>query len=258
MIVVHNGQLTEPQRRWVAVLLPEKLVALAGPTAAAAAGLQGFEAERVHVVVPHDTHVRVPSWIKLHESRRFGPRDALMSAGIPRTRPSRALVDTATWSRRPRRACAVLCAGVQQRLVTPEALETELRRAGAVRHVAIMRAILGDIAGGGHTLAEIDLGPLAYRAGLPPPRRQVLRREPNGKIRYIDVEFDLPDGTVLAVEIDGAMHLRPLSWWDDMDRQNEIVIGRRPLLRYASVTVRLDKERVVDQLRRMRLAYTRP
>ena len=258
VIVVHNGQITETQRQWIAVLLPQKLAALAGPTAAAEGGLLGFESEQIHVVVPHDTHVRVPSWIKLHESRRFGPADALLTAGLPRTRPPRSLIDTATWSRRPRRACAVLCAGVQQRLVTPEALDTELSRAGAVRHVAIMRAILGDIAGGGHTLAEIDLGPLARRAGLPLPRRQALRREPNGKIRYVDAEFDLPDGTLLAVEIDGAMHLQPFSWWDDMDRQNEIVIGRQPVLRFPSLTVRLNEERVVDQLRRMRLAYTRP
>jgi hypothetical protein len=177
------------------------------------------------------------------------------SGGPARTSASRSVVDAATWSSRPRRACAILCAAVQQRVTTSARLLRELQRAGHVRHVAIMRAILGDIDGGGHTLAEIDLAPLAARAGLGPPRRQALRREAGGKARYVDAEFDLPDGTVLAVEIDGAVHLQPTSWWDDTKRQNELVIGGQLVLRYPSLTVRLDKPEVVDQLRRIRLAH---
>lgn len=126
-----------------------------------------------------------------------------------------------------------------------------------MRHVKIMRAILGDISGGGHTLAEIDLAPLARRAGLPPPRRQVLRREPNGKKRYIDAEFDLPDGSTLLVEIDGTGHVELLEWEDDLDRQNELAIRVGTMLRFASMTVRLDPARVVGQLARMRRAHTR-
>ncbi|HEU5267832.1 MAG TPA: DUF559 domain-containing protein, partial [Jatrophihabitans sp.] len=108
---------------------------------------------------------------------------------------------------------------------------------------------------GGHTLAEIDLGPLARRAGLPPPHRQAVRPAPSGHVRYVDAEFNLPDGTVLAVEIDGAVHLKPTSWWNDMDRQNELVIGGQPVLRFPSVTLRLEPDRVADQLQRMRLAH---
>lgn len=255
VIVLHNGPLSASQREWVAVLLPDKPVALAGPSAVAAAGMTGFEPDRVHIVLAHDTHTRVPSWIKVHESRRFTRSDIMITAGPPRTRPTRSVVDAATWSRQPRRACAFLCAAVQQRLVTAEQLDAELRNAGAIRHIAIMRAIVGDIGGGGHTLAEIELAPLGVRAGLGPPRRQVLRREADGRTRYVDAEFDLPDGTRLVVEIDGAVHLRPEPWWDDQDRQNEVVIGGSPVLRWSSLTVRLAPARVVDQLSRMRVAH---
>lgn len=117
------------------------------------------------------------------------------------------------------------------------------------------RDIVGDISGGGHTLAEIDLGPLARQAGLPAPRRQALRRERSGRVRYVDAEFELPDGTVLAVEIDGAVHLKPASWWEDLDRQNELVIGGVPVLRFASLTLRLEPARVISQLARMRAAH---
>lgn len=256
VVVLHNGTLTPRQREWVAVLLPDKAAALAGLSAATAAGLRGFEPDQVHIVVGHDTQVSAPRWVKLHESRRFGVADINPVAAPPRTRAARAVIDAATWSWPPRRACAILCAAVQQRVVPADRLLTELRRAGRIRHVRIMRDILGDIGGGGHTLAEIDLGPLALQAGLPRPRRQVLRPEPNGRVRYIDAGFDLPDGTVLAVEIDGAVHLQPQAWWDDTSRQNEIVIAGRPMLRFPSLTVRLDGPAVIDQLRRMRLAHT--
>ncbi|WP_375487931.1 hypothetical protein [uncultured Jatrophihabitans sp.] len=255
VVVLSNAPLSELQRHWVAVLLFGKPAALAGLSGAAAAGLKGFEPSRVHVVVSHDTHAGAPGWIQIHESRRFRSGDISEGAGPPRTGIARCLIDAATWSSRPRRACAILCAGVQQRLVTADRLESELRRAGHVRHVAVMRAVLGDIGGGGHTLAEIDLGPVARRAGLPPPRRQVLRRESSGRARYVDAEFDLPDGTTFVVEIDGAVHLQPSSFWDDLDRQNEIVLDGTPVLRFASLSVRLNEQRVVDQLRRMRTAH---
>jgi hypothetical protein len=257
VVVLTNSPLTAEQREWVAVLMLGKPAALAGLSAAADAGLQGFEPDKVHVLVRHATHTAAPKWVKLHESRRFTAADIACGSGAPRTHPAGSIVDAATWSRWPRRACAILCAAVQQRLVTAAQLEAELRAAGRIRHVAIMRDILGDIGGGGHTLAEIDLGRLARRAGLGPPRRQRLRREPGGKVRWLDAEFDLPDGTVLAVEVDGAVHIQPESWWDDADRQNEVVIGKQPVLRFPSLVIRLDESRVVDQLRRMRLAHQR-
>jgi hypothetical protein len=255
VIALQNAPLTHLQREWVAVLLPDKAAALAGLSAAAAAGLRGFEPDRVHILVAHDTQTGLPAWVKVHESRRFSPADMAPGSNPPRVRTPRAVIDAATWSKAPRRACAILCAAVQQRLVTAQQLETELRRAGRVRHVAMMREILGDIAGGGHTLAEIDLGTPARRAGLGPPRRQRLRRELGGKIRWLDAEFDLPEGTALAVEVDGAMHLQPDSWWDDAARENKVVIGGQPVLRFPSLVIRLDPARVTDQLRRMRLAH---
>jgi very-short-patch-repair endonuclease len=118
-----------------------------------------------------------------------------------------------------------------------------------------MRAVLGDIDGGGHTLDELELAPLARRAGLSAPRRQALRRERGGRVRYVDAEFDLPDGQLLIVEVDGAVHQRPETMWDDMTRQNELIISGSTVLRFSSVDIRLDQEHVVDQLRRVRAAH---
>jgi hypothetical protein len=256
VVVLDNAPLSAQQRLWVAALLPGKLSALAGSSAAAAGGLEGFETAQVHVLVPHGTHAAVPAWVKLHESRRFTERDIDPAGQPPRTHIARSMIDAATWSRSPRRACAILCAAVQQRLTTADRLAAELAAAGRVRHVAIMRAILGDIAGGAHTLAEIDLGPLARRAGLGQPRRQSYRQDPDGGLRYLDAEFDLPDGTTLVVEVDGRGHLEVQKWMDDLDRQNEVVIDGPTVLRFASLTIRLSEGKVIDQLRRMRIAHS--
>lgn len=255
VVVLHNAALTAGQRRWVAVLLPEQPAALAGVSGAAEAGLQGFEDEHVHIVVSGSCAVPLPPWVRLHNSRRFSVRDIAGGGGPPRTRTARSVVDAAAWSRYPRRAGALLCAAVQQRLVTPTELGQAVRDAGHVRHVALMRAMIGDLAGGGHTLAEIDFGRLARRAGLPRPQRQRLRPEPGGHIRYLDVEFELPDGTALAVEVDGRHHAAHEQWTADLSRQNEVVIGGRAVLRFDSLSVRTDEARVVDQLRRMHRAH---
>ncbi len=75
-------------------------------------------------------------------------------------------------------------------------------------------------------------------------------------MRYIDVEVDLPDGTVLAIEVDGSVHREPITWWDDMSRQNEVVIAGQPMLRFPSMMMRICPDRVVSDLRRIRLAHS--
>lgn len=256
VVVLHNAGLTQRQREWVGVLMPGKPTALAGLSAASACGLKGFADDQVHIVLDHYLRAGMPAWVRVHESRRFRAADVVTVAAPPRVRAARAIIDAAAWSRRPRRAAAIVCAAVQQRVTTVDALAVELRRAGRIRHAALLRDLLGDIAGGGHTLSEIEFGLLARRAGLSPPRRQVLRREPSGRSRYLDAEFDLPDGTILAVEIDGAGHLDPDVHADDLTRQNEVVIDGRLVLRYSSITVRTNQTYVIDQLRRVRRAHS--
>lgn len=119
VVVLHNAELTDLQRLWVAVLLPDQPVALAGATAASVGGLRGFADEKVHIVVARSCGVDVPSWVKVHNSRRFSRADILTGPRLPRTSVPRSLIDSAAWGRSPRRACAVLCAGVQQRLTVP-------------------------------------------------------------------------------------------------------------------------------------------
>lgn len=244
VVVLHNGPLTSRQQRWVAVLARHR-GALAGLTAAQELGLAGFDDGLVHVLVGYDARRHELPGVKLHLSRRFSVADVHPGRTLPTVRIERAIVDAASWMAPPRKACAVVCAAVQQRLTTAQRLRPELLAAGQARHHGLLTAIVGDIEGGADSFAEIDFGRLARLAGLPPPRRQTFRLDRAGRRRWLDADFD-----GFFVEVDGAVHLRPLNYWDDMERQNDlIVVTGKPALRFASVAIRIAPATVVAQLR---------
>jgi len=249
VVVLHRGPLTSEQSLWVAALHAGPRATLAARTALAVAGLTGWDEESVHVLVPRGVAVPPMKGAIVHECRRpLGSRDAV---GAPRrTSVERSAIDAGRWSGDPRAACGLLAAVVQQRLSTADRLRRELLAAGRIRHRRLLLTVLGDIEGGAHALSEIDFVVLCRRAGLPPPGQQVVRTDRSGRRRYLDARWQLPDGRTITVEIDGALHLAVLTYWDDMYRGNELVISGEHVLRYPSLAVRLDPIRVVEQLRR--------
>ena len=86
-VLTHNHVPTRSQLMWLAVLDYRTPAALAGVTALEVAGFRFFgrEVEQVHVVVPRGTTYRLLPGVKVHESRRFGPRDIVETAGFPTT-----------------------------------------------------------------------------------------------------------------------------------------------------------------------------
>jgi hypothetical protein len=252
VIVLHNGPLTVSQQESLAVLAGGSLCGLAARTAAARAGLQGWPAHKIEVLVARGTtypQVRLAD-VKVHESRRFSADDLHPTAWPPSVRIERALVDAAAWSGRPRTACGLLAAGVQQRLTVPERLLDELERAGQIRFKRVLRAALVDIAGGAQAVSEIDFTRFCRRNGLPAPQRQVVRRDAKGRRRYLDATLVGPTGLVVRVEIDGALHLVVQTYWDDMYRDNEMSIAREIQLRLPSFAVHADDPQALEQLRR--------
>jgi hypothetical protein len=162
----------------------------------------------------------------------------------------RSLVDAAIWMNNPRVASALLAGAVRERLVSPAQLGAALEAAGPRRHVGLLKQVVHDIEGGAQALSEIDFARLCRRGGLPSPIRQAVRLDARGRRRYLDAEWELPDGTIVAAEVDGAVHLVVRQWWADQERQNELTIAGTRVLRFPSVIVRLEPERVLDQLRR--------
>nr|MDT0665027.1 DUF559 domain-containing protein [Micromonospora sp. DSM 115978] len=106
--------------------------------------------------------------------------------------------------------------------------------------------VLADVEGGSHSLPEVEMAQLCRKAGLPPPQRQAERYDDHGRRRYLDLLW--PEHR-LAVEVDGAFHRDAKTWNDDLDRQNDVATTGVTVLRFSSVTVRTNPERVVAQLR---------
>jgi len=243
-IATHNGPLSEEQKAWFAVLDGGDRCVLAGLSALHGQGLRGFPVERIQTVVPfggrparHELYVR-------RVSRRLTADDRHPVRRPPMMRIGPAVVDALENTALPLRGCALMAAVVQQRIMRATDLRPLLTAAHTLPNRAIYLAVAGDIEGGAQSLTEIDFRPLARLAGLPKPSYQAVRVDRFGRRRYLDADFG-----PFAVEIDGAVHLKPLTWWEDTWRLNEVTIGGKPTLRFPSVGIYLHRARVVDQLR---------
>lgn len=251
-LVLHQGTLTRRQSCWVAVLNGGPGAALAGLTAAAEHGLTGFETDVIHIVVSKDGWVpRDQSGVKVHISRRFHSSDRHPARTPPTVRASRAVVDAAAWSRNSRRACALVIAAVQQRLVRVDDLRTELDTAGRVRHRRLLRAVLDDVEGGVRALSELDFTRLTRRYGLPEPELQRKRTDGSGRIRYLDARLRRRDGRIVNIEIDGAAHANVLDSWADAERDIAFLAQGEPTIRISSVAQRIDPAGVARRIRRV-------
>jgi hypothetical protein len=252
-VVLHTGPVTGYERQWAAVLSVSGRAVIAGRAAAESHGLRGFPNAVIDVVTTIGARPVPIDGVRWRRVVHLDEFDVDHVLSPPTIRRDRAFIYAASWTSSPRIACGLLAATVQQRLTSATILRRVLLAAGDVRHRRHLLAVLGDIEGGADSLSEIDLGKLARRAGLPPPIRQAFRRDASGRLRYLDADF----GT-FSVEVDGGVHLRPLNYWDDARRQNDLVLGGDRILRFPSIALRLEPEVVIAQLRAADAAFGRP
>jgi hypothetical protein len=247
IVVTHTGPLGPAEWRWAAVLAAGDDAVLGGLTAAEAAGLIGYRAAAVHVLLPAHRRARsVPPGVIVHRSRVLDERDVLGAASPPRTRAARSVVDAAQWARTDTEARALIAACFQQRLVRGDDVSGVLARLARARRHQLITTTVADAAGGSHSLAELDFLGLCRSGGLPTPSRQVVRRDGTGRRRYLDAYF--PEWRII-VEIDGGQHLDPGQAWADMRRQNDLWTAGERVLRFPSWALRTDPTAVVAQLR---------
>lgn len=249
-IALHNGPLTREQRWFVAKAHGGPQALLTGFTAAEAFGLKGWQRDAVDLLVPLGARGAVGSPVPVRRHRVRDWVGVRQHGRAPVHRTADALLVAAASFASPRPACGLLAAGVQQRLVSAAELAESLDRADRVRHRRLLRSAVADIAQGAEALSEIDFVRLCRRFGLPAPDQQVIRRERGGRRRYLDATWRRPDGRLVVVEVDGALHLDQRRWWDDQHRQNEIVLSDAIVLRFPSIVVRTQPELVAAQIRR--------
>jgi hypothetical protein len=246
----HNAVPGPAELRRIALINCGPRAVLTAFTAAEELGLAGWQRETLHVLVPGGTHVRriVGVALRVHYASRWDPEEHLQARRLHKIAP--ALVTAAGTFLKPRPACGILAAGVQQRLVSADQLSHSLGMAPCVKHHAVLLAAVRDIGQGAEALSEIDFARLCRRFSLPRPTHQAVRVEPSGRRRYLDAEWTRADGRCVAAEVDGALHLAPRRWWDDQFRQNELTISGALVLRFPTVVVRTEPALVADQLRR--------
>ncbi|MDQ2750547.1 MAG: endonuclease domain-containing protein [Actinomycetota bacterium] len=248
-VVLDNSGLTRDESRRVALINCGPRAVLTSFTAIELWGLRGWQREEIHVLAPAGSAHPGLRGLVLHRTGDWTRADIVAARRLHRLAP--ALVIAASGFATPRPGCGLLAAAVQQRLLRPEELGQALEAAPRARLRLALRQAVADIGQGAHALSEIDFGRLCRRFRLPMPTRQAIRAEPNGRRRYLDAQLRLSDGRVVAVEVDGALHLTPQRWYDDQLRQNELVIQGTIVLRFPSVIVRHEPELVAAQLRRV-------
>lgn len=250
VVLAQNAPPSRHQVMWMAVLDAGPPAALCSHTALERAGFHSFarEAEEVHVVVPRGARCAPLPGLRVHESRRLEPDRHVWDEGLPRTGTAQSALDAAAWQPFPRFACALVASVVQQRVCTVAALQQAMGHVGRIRHKAYLRLALTDLAAGCTTTGEADVTRMCRRFGLVPPRRQVERLDLDGMLRYLDCEWDLPDGRQAVLEVDGRHHMDAQSWQADMRRERALVVSGRCVLRATNLELRLEPAAVARDL----------
>lgn len=248
-VVLHNGELRRRERWEVARLAVSPSALLTAFTAAEFLGLTGWERDTVHVLGGPGAkqHTTLPFPVRLHRTGNWAAVRTDWRGPVHRS--ADALAIAASSLTKPEHGYGLLAAAVQQRMVRPDELAEAVHRARRTKHRALFLLAIADITGGAQALSEIDFARLCRRAGLPEPSRQSVRREPDGRRRFLDVEWVLPDGRRVVVEIDGSFHTSVQRWADDQIRQNYVTLARSTVLRFPAITVRTQPDLVVAQLR---------
>jgi len=248
VVVCHNGPLTSEQAVWVAVLRSPRGVVLSGTAAAVRRGLRWTAPVRPELLVPAAGPLPHLQGADVARTRLLTSKDVHPTAQPPQLRLPRALVDRASRLDRPDDVRALLCAGVQQRLLRASDLREVVLRLGPVRHRGLLLRTLDDVEGGAHSVRELQFLRVVRRAGLPAPRLQVVRRRVGGRY-YLDAAWE---EYALHAEVDGLGHLLVAAWGADADRSNELELSGTKERRLRIPGFWLDERpaHVVDQLRR--------
>lgn len=245
-----TGELSREQLMWLGVLHGGSGAMVGGLTAAEVLGLRNWRRDDVTVLVPQSCDVGAGHpGIVFVRTRRALADWKLAVRGLPTCRIEPAVLSFAAGQRSTRTAEGVLAAVVQQRLSSPELLLDWIDRLRPLRGASRFRRTLREIAGGAQSVAEIDVRRMCKRFGLASPVRQVRRRDSSGRVRFTDCEWQLADGRILVLEVDGAFHMDVENWEDDLARQRALTSTSRVVVRCTARELRDEPDRVAHDLR---------
>ena len=247
VISTTTGPLSEQQRLWQAVLHAGPTALIGGLTAAGLHGLKNWSRDHIIVLVDEELSFEPLEGVRFFRSRRA--LATMRSPGpLPVCRLEPAVLLFAGYEANRRTAHGAVTASVQQRLTTPGRLSQWLQLLTPLRGAPELRLLLRDIAGGAHSVSEIDLRRACKEFGIASPRGQQGRRDRSGRRRWTDAEWDLPDGRVLVLEIDGAFHDDVLQAAADRSRHRKLSSVHRIVVSCSAYELRYDPRSVMTDL----------
>ena len=251
VISTTTGQLSREQMMWLGVLHAGPQALVGGLTAAEVAGLRNWHRDEVTVLIPDELEVEDVPGIDFHRTRRRLDLMRSPGPGLPVCRVEPAILLFGAYQRSRRTAQGAVAAVVQQRLSEPVALIHWVNAMRPLRWAPMFREVIGDIAGGSQSVAELDVVRMCRDHGLALPGRQLKRLDADGRMRFIDCEWRLPDGRVIVLEVDGSFHMDSQHWEDDLARQRHLSAPDRLMVRCTARELREEPWHVARDLRRL-------
>lgn len=242
VVALQSGPLTRAQMRWVGVLHAGPGAVLVLATAAEANRLEGFSDEVVHVGVAHGREVddirEGAVTVKVHQTRHV--TEDLVALRVPtRQTLARSVLEMASLAPSDNRSRALIAASVQQGLTRTIDLDDFIARRRTLPKRRLLRETIADVAGGAHSLPEVEYAQALRRAGLPQPTRQAKVQRPGGGVWYLDNDFE---EWAVTVEINGAQHYALLAREADDQRRFVHQVSGRLVVDVSSYTVRHQPE----------------
>jgi hypothetical protein len=253
VVSTFTGVPTREQRAWLGVLHAGPPAIVGGLTGLEFQGLRNWHRDDITVLVDDEEHLEPLEGIEWFRTRR--PLDLWHAKDreLPMARVEPAALLRAAHEPSWRTAQGLLAAVVQQKLTTPAALRAQLDRMKPLRRAPRFRVLLSEFEGGAQSLAEVDVKRMCLDHLLPLPTRQRRRKDRTGRWRYTDCEWDLPDGRVLVLEVDGAFHMEVEHWEDDIRRQRGLTTPGRVVVRCTAREVRDEPFQLAADLRALGL-----
>ncbi len=248
VVSTFTGEPTTEQRRWLGVLHAGPRALLGGLTAAEQLGMKRWQRDDVTVLVDDELAFEPVPGIDFFRSRRRLELLVDPASALPSCQLEPALLMWAAYDAPQRPAHAILASSVQQRLTTPDRLLAWIDLLRPLRRAPAFRATLHDVAGGSQSGAELDVLRACRGYGLRPPDRQTPRLDRGGLRRWTDAEWDLPDGSVLVLEVDGSFHMEVEHWGADKKRARRLTTRTRTVVGCTAYELRHETGEVVHDL----------
>ena len=242
-----TGPLSREQALWLGVLHAGPTSMVGGLSAAGCRGLERWSRTEVTILVSNPMSFDPLPGYRFFRTLR--PFEVLLGAGeLPVCRLEPAVLMFAAHEPHVRTALGAVTATVQQRLTTTDALTGWLKLLTPLRRARDIRALLGDVADGAQSLAEVDFRKACRKYGVRAPSSQRVRLDRKGRKRYTDCVWRLDDGREVVLEIDGAFHDDVLQATADRSRNRRLSSARRIVVQCTAWEVRHEPWEVIQDL----------